>query len=109
MNFCCYYLLYRKQVLPKVIWEELVATPRRRMHSTTTCASCSLYNVTEALHIIMGRSRTLQKRYGVLWTIAEHYRVLCDVMESYKMLQEHYKGLVERYRTVTEKIDFAHH
>jgi len=37
-------VLHNELVLPKVIWGERVATPRRRMHSPTACASCSLYN-----------------------------------------------------------------
>jgi len=34
----------QQEVLPKVIWKKRVATQRRRMHSHTACASCSLYN-----------------------------------------------------------------
>jgi len=49
----------------------------------------------------------LQKRYGVLWKVTEHYGELRDVMERYG--RERYGALMERYETITENIDFAHH
>ena len=52
----------------------------------------TLQNVTEGL----------RKRYGLLWSAKEHYRVFLDVTERYAALRE-------RYRTVMENVDFVHH
>jgi len=52
----------------------------------------ALRNITEALCTIMGR-------YGTSQSIAG----------CYGTLREHYVALTERYETVMENIDFAHH
>jgi len=83
-----YTLTHGKQVLPKVIWEERVATPCRRMHSLTACASCSCTMRNETLRSVTGRLGTVTRRYGTL--------------------RKRYRALTERYGTVTENIDFAH-
>jgi len=46
------------------------------------CAMCN-----KALQSIVGRYRTLQKRYRVLWSITEHYGVLRDVTGRYGKYQ----------------------
>jgi len=58
------------------------------MHSSTACASCSLYN---AQRSVTERYVTLQKR-----------------SDCYRTLRERYGAITERCGTVTENIDFAH-
>jgi len=84
MHVCpnCRFLLLVKQVLPKSFGKSASLPPRRRMHSPTACASCSLYNV----------QRSVTERCVTLREITDRYG-----------------ALMERYGIVTENIDFSHH
>ena len=53
--------------------------------------------------------KLLQKHYGVLWSIAEHYGALHDVTGCYGTSRNIMEYIANRYGTVTENIDFAHH
>ena len=108
---------------PKSFRNSTLLPPCLRMHSPTTCASCSLYNVqqniTEALCIVTGHDRTLHsiagcygmllKCYGsiigccrALQNIMEHCVTLRDVTGALRIVTECYRSITELLRNVME-------
>jgi len=69
--------------------------------------ACTMRN--ETLRIVTERYGTLQKRYGVSQRAVEHYGALHDVTGRYGTFRDRYSALMERYGTIMENIDFAHH
>ena len=78
--------------------------PRRRMHSPSACASCTMRNVTEdygTLRTRYERYRTLRERYRA---VAEHSGAL---QKRHGNVMEHYGSVTGRYgapQNVTEAL-----
>ena len=57
------------------------------------------------LQSIVGHYGMLQKRYGVLQSATEHYRMLCDVTGCYRSAADCYGTLWERYIALMERYE----
>jgi len=73
-----------KQVLPKVIWEECVATPH--------FGECTL-----PLRVLAVQYATLQNRCGALWNVTECYG---SVTEPLRSIMDHYGNITEPLQNV---------
>ena len=80
----------------------------RRVHCYPHVCGCTLPLCVLAVACTM-HNEALTKRCASLWNVIECYRMLQSIAGHYGTLWERYRAPTERYGTVTENIDFAHH
>jgi len=85
-----------KQVLPRSFGKSASLPPRRRMHSPTACASCTMRNATK---LLWNATEASLKCYGTLQSAVGRYRSVAD---RYGTLQNRYG----KYRFCPSLIQF---